>query len=274
MPSELPVFPQVETRFGRMFTLRGDTVISRSLRIYGEFAGEEVDSILSLVRPGDHVLDLGANIGFHSLALARAVGPGGRVTSVEPQRLCFQLLSANVTQNQLPWVHCLRAAAGEAAGTCSVPVIDPAAQQNVGATAVTLDPGDGPSETVPVITVDSLGLSRCDLIKIDTEGFEDRIVLGARATLAAHRPALYVELHDRDKLHRIATALRPLDYSLALHQTRFHRTENPQGERLQAFDARAGGTALVAMPPGRSLPEGLPGKLQTLRWRQSDSLSS
>ena len=109
MDQAIPVFPQAETRFGRMFTLQGDTVIGRSLRLYGEFAGDEVDSILSLVRPGDHVLDLGANIGFHTLALARSVGATGEVTSVEPQRFCFQLLCANVTLNQLTTVTCLRA---------------------------------------------------------------------------------------------------------------------------------------------------------------------
>ncbi|HLQ19997.1 MAG TPA: FkbM family methyltransferase, partial [Tabrizicola sp.] len=122
----MPVFPRAETRFGPMFTLQGDTVIGRSLRLYGEFAGEEVDSILALARPGDHVLDLGANIGFHSLGLARRVGDDGRVTAIEPQRYCFQLLCANVTLNQLPQVHCLRAAVGDAPGSCSVPVNDPA----------------------------------------------------------------------------------------------------------------------------------------------------
>ena len=85
MPT-MPVFPRAETPFGQMFTLQGDTVIGRSLRLYGEFAGDEVDSILALARPGDHVLDLGANIGFHTLALARTIGPEGRVTAVEPQR--------------------------------------------------------------------------------------------------------------------------------------------------------------------------------------------
>jgi hypothetical protein len=69
-PVDLPVFPQADTRFGRMFTLRGDAVIRRSLRLYCEFAGDEVDSIITFLRPGDHVLDLGANIDVHSLAFA------------------------------------------------------------------------------------------------------------------------------------------------------------------------------------------------------------
>lgn len=260
----MPVFPQVETRFGRMFTLQGDTVIGRSLRLYGEFAGDEVDSILALTRPGDHVLDLGANIGFHTLALARAVGADGRVTSVEPQRYCFQLLCANVTVNQLPQVQCLRAAVGDAPGTCAVPVTAPTARHNAGATVVSLTGGDGQTDTVPLVTVDSLALPRCDLIKVDTEGFEDRVVQGGLATLTRFRPVLYIEVHDREKLRRLVGQLKPLGYSLTLHHTRFFRMGNPQAEGAQIFTPTAGGSALIALPPGRTLPDGLPGELKPI----------
>ena len=260
----MPVFPLAETRFGRMFTLQGDTVIGRSLRIYGEFAGDEVDSILALARPGDHVLDLGANIGFHTLALARTIGPEGRVTAIEPQRYCFQLLCANVTLNQLPLVHCLRAAVGDIQGTCAIPLHEPTARHNAGATEVALDGGLGPTDEVPLITVDSLGLAGCDLIKIDTEGFEDRVVKGATATLTAFRPVLYIEVHDREKLQRLSGFLKPLGFGLTLHHTRFFRAANPNGEPATIFSANAGGSALIALPPGRSLPQGLPGQLQPL----------
>lgn len=260
----MPVFPVVETRFGRMFTLQGDTVIGRSLRLYGEFAGDEVDSILALVRPGDHVLDLGANIGVHTLALAHATGPTGRVTSVEPQKFCFQLLCANVTANQLTHVDCLRAAVGETPGTCTVPRLDPTARHNAGATTVSLDAGaPGQTDTVPLITVDSLNLPRCDLMKVDTEGFEDRVILGAARTLQAHRPALYIEVHDRDKLQRLHGILKRLGYSLVLHHTWFYRAANFLGEQANVFP-NSGGSALIALPPGRSLPDPLPGELRSL----------
>lgn len=260
-----PVFPVAETRFGRMFTLIGDTVIGRSLRLYGEFAGDEVDSILSLVNPGDHVLDLGANIGFHTLALARAVGPGGAVTSVEPQRFCFQLLCANITANQLATVNALRAAVGDVAGTCTVPLLDPRTRHNAGATEVTLAADAGAqTDTVPLITVDSLNLPRCNLIKIDTEGFEDRVIAGAVETIKRHHPALYIEVHDRDKLQRLTATLGPLGYGLTLHHTQFYRSINPLDEGARIFSANAGGSALIALPAGRKLPDGLPGKLQSL----------
>jgi FkbM family methyltransferase len=257
----MPVFPRAETRFGPMFTLQGDAVIGRSLRLYGEFAGDEVDSILTFLRPGDHVLDLGANIGVHSLAFAQIVGPTGRVISVEPQHYCFQLLSANVTLNQLAQVHALRAAVGETRGACAVPRIDPTHRHNAGATTVSTTTQTQGQDVVPMITVDSLALARCDLIKIDTEGFEDRVLMGAQATLQAHRPVLYAEVHDREKLQRAIAILKPLGYGLSLHHTRFYRRENPQGETAQIFAPNAGGSALIALPPGRSLPERLPGVL-------------
>ena len=158
----------------------------------------------------------------------------------------------------------LRAAVGDAPGTCSVPRLDPTARHNAGATMVTLDPGDADlTDTVPLITVDSLTLPRCELIKIDTEGFEDRVILGARHTLGRLHPTLYIEVHDREKLQRLHSMLKPIGYSLILHNTRFFRASNPMGEVANIFP-NAGGSALIALPPGRSLPDPLPGEARSL----------
>jgi FkbM family methyltransferase len=260
-----PAFSLTDTRFGRMFTLRGDTVVGRSLHAYGEFAGDEVDSILSLVRPGDHVVDAGANIGFHTLALARTVGPEGSVVAIEPQRYCFQLLCANLTLNQMTQVLPIRAAMGDAPGQARIPRLSPHIAHNAGATQVLARGQDAPdADEVAMITLDSLGLARCDLIKIDTEGFEDRVVQGGQETLQAFRPTLYVEVHDRDKLRALVGLLRPLGYGLMLHHTRFFRAANPKGRQELIFAPTAGGSALIAMPPGRTLPEGLPGTVQPI----------
>lgn len=260
-----PAFPLTDTRFGCMFTLRGDTVVGRSLHAYGEFAGDEVDSILSLVRPGDHVVDAGANIGFHTLALASAVGPEGSVTAVEPQRFCFQLLCANLTVNQLSNVLPIRAAMGAAPGLCRIPRLSPLTAHNAGATQVLPQGQDATdADEVAMVTLDSLALARCDLVKVDTEGFEDQVILGGRNTLETCRPALYVEVHDRDKLTALVGLLRPLGYSLTLHHTRFFRAGNPKGRQENIFAPNAGGSALIALPPGRTLPDGLPGTLQPL----------
>jgi hypothetical protein len=136
---------------------------------------------------------------------------------------------------------------------------------NAGATQV-LPPGAAASgaDTVEMITLDSLALQRCDLVKIDTEGFEDRVIAGGLTTLGTCHPVLYVEVHDRSKLARVAGLLRPLAYALTLHHTRFFRDRNHKGRSENIFPPNAGGSALIAIPPGRILPEGLPGQLAPL----------
>ena len=69
-----------------------DDYIGRSLDIYGEFSEGEIEAFSLLVHPGDIVLDVGANIGSHTIWFAQAVGPTGGVMAFEPQRLLFQTL--------------------------------------------------------------------------------------------------------------------------------------------------------------------------------------
>ena len=74
-PDEL--FETVETRNGRVTFFANDTgAISESLRLYGEWAQNELSFMLSMVRPGDTVVDVGGYIGTHALAFARHVGGG------------------------------------------------------------------------------------------------------------------------------------------------------------------------------------------------------
>lgn len=77
----------VRARHGFMLYSRFDTVVGRSIEYYGEYFESEV------------VIDVGANIGAHTLALARIVGPTGRVLAFEPVRTIHQVLCANMALN-------------------------------------------------------------------------------------------------------------------------------------------------------------------------------
>ena len=61
---------RVTTRYGRLYVAAGDTVIGRSLQLYGEWAEHEINSYSALLSDGDTIVDVGANIGTHSVALA------------------------------------------------------------------------------------------------------------------------------------------------------------------------------------------------------------
>ena len=84
------------------FTLRVHSrheYIARQLFLYGCYEQPEIDSLCSLVRPGDIVLDVGANIGLYSVHLSRAVGPSGQVHAFEPDPANVVLLRQNVEHN-------------------------------------------------------------------------------------------------------------------------------------------------------------------------------
>jgi FkbM family methyltransferase len=76
-----------------------DRVIAKRLVLYGEFEKEEIERLCSLTRPGDCVLDIGANIGLYSLYLSRAVTETGRVIAVEPDPDNVELLTQNLRTN-------------------------------------------------------------------------------------------------------------------------------------------------------------------------------
>src|SRR5260370_7779425 len=84
-------------REGAMIYTINDTYIGRALDKYGEISRDEVLFLQQLTRPGMTILEVGANIGFFTVPLARFVGPGSKAIAFEPQRTIFQLLSANLS---------------------------------------------------------------------------------------------------------------------------------------------------------------------------------
>ncbi len=204
---------QTETkpcRYGKMTYLPHDRYIGRSLQVYGEYSEMEMVLMQHLVRPSDTVLDVGANIGVFTAGLARAVSAMGAVHAFEPQPAIHELLSLNISQNNLRQVTPHKKAAGAAAGTIRVPPRDYDSVGNFGGVSL----GGELGEEVPVITIDSLQLGRLRLMKIDVEGMEIDVLRGAEATIRRCEPAIYVE-NDRDQLsEKLIAHIFGLEYRL------------------------------------------------------------
>jgi FkbM family methyltransferase len=211
------------TRHGLMLYHSKDAYVGRSLDLYGEFSEGEVGLFRQLLRPGTVVLDVGANIGAHTLYFAQAVGRGGVVVAYEPQRVIHQMLCANLALNGIVNVRTLLAGAGRERGLAQVPLLDYTAANNFG--GVSLGAGEA-SEPVDIIPVDALGLARCGLIKIDVEGMEGEVLAGAASTIARHRPVLYVENDRREKSAALIAQILSMDYQLFWHVPRLFNPEN------------------------------------------------
>lgn len=141
--------------------------------------------------PGTTVIDLGANIGSFAIAVAKQLDGMGQVIAVEPQERLFYALAGNIALNNLFNARAIWAAASDAVGSILVPNLD---FQSPGRhEAMSLVNGVKQGYTVPTVTVDSLNLSRLDLLKIDIEGMEPKALDGAKTTIERCRPIIIAE---------------------------------------------------------------------------------
>lgn len=200
-----------QTRYGQMRLLDQDSVVSRSLSLYGEWAQEEIEFLLRLIEPGATVLDIGAFIGTHTLAFSSRVGAKGKVVAFEPRIEAFSLLEENMRMNQRLNVDLHWAGVAEDERTIKLRRLTSDGSTNYAGLSLKIDELDPPGETyeVPLRTVDSLPLARLDLVKIDVEGMEREVLDGASQTLARFKPAICAECNS------ISAGLRILEWCLA-----------------------------------------------------------
>jgi FkbM family methyltransferase len=221
-----------QCRGGLMLYNRNDTYIGASMRKYGEFSGEETALFRVIVQPGRTVLDVGANIGVHTVELSRLTGPAGVVHAFEPQRLIYQVLCANVALNSLANVFTHHAAAGSAGGSLLVPALDPGGRHNYGGVSLL---GSPRGERVPMLTIDSLDLGDCQFIKLDVEGMETEALRGAEATIGRFRPILYVENDRQARSAELISVLFQYGYRLYWHLPPIYTANNFRSDTENIF---------------------------------------
>lgn len=210
-------------KHGWMLYNRFDMYIGKSIEMLGEFSEEEVDLFHQWIKPGNIVVEAGANIGTHTVPLAKLVGREGVVVAYEPQRVVFQTLCANLALNSIENVHARCACLGSKAGVAFMPSLNYASTNNFGGVSAA---AAGSGEQCAVQTIDGLGLPRVDFIKADVEGMELDVLLGAQKTIAQHRPFLYLE-HDRpEKAPAVAQHLSSIDYLMFEHRPLLYRPNN------------------------------------------------
>lgn len=218
------VYDLVTGRHGRFLANRNDVYVGRALIRYGEYGEIEWRMLAQICKPGDAVIEIGANIGSHTVALAKAVGPGGRVMAIEPQPFVFQNLCANLALNGLANVDAMNCGMGREEGILSLPAIDYAREGNFG--GVSLGAGTR-GIPVPVRRLDDvMRYPRLRLIKIDVEGMEAAVIEGARATIQRFKPVLYVENDRVDRSQALIELLRGLGYRMWWHMPALYNADN------------------------------------------------
>ena len=176
----------------------GRRVFARSYDLYKDrLEAGPIGMLRQYVRPKTYVIDVGANIGFFTRRFAAWVSEGGKVIAVEAESENYAGLRRAVAEAGLiELVETIQAAVAETTGEGLLEI-------NPG------HPGDHKLGTtgVPVAmtTIDDLlgarGWPEVSLIKVDVQGAEARVLAGAHQALERFRPALFLELDDRQLRH-------------------------------------------------------------------------
>jgi FkbM family methyltransferase len=175
--------------------------------------------VLNLLRPGDFVLDIGANLGATALPFAQAVAPSGQVKAFEAWPEVVADLRRNVALNPALNLEIHEVAVSDRIGEVEFAPPRPDASALGTLRNVELD---APRVKVPAITIDSLleQLPHVRFVKVDVEGAEGLVLRGMRRLLHRDRPMLLIELTDEwlrqmgSSAQEIVDLLRNLDYSL------------------------------------------------------------
>jgi FkbM family methyltransferase len=154
--------------------------IGRSIATLGVYDLALTEALIRLSSPGETAIDVGANIGYTSLALAKAVGPGGRVIAYEPHPQALSLLRRNVAKEITP-IEIIPVALSDRDGTG---VLGQPDERNRGFAGLGL-PGCG--TTVLVRRLDGFESADARIMKIDVEGHEAAVFAGARGLLGSQQ---------------------------------------------------------------------------------------
>jgi FkbM family methyltransferase len=253
-----------------------DYYLARSFILYGEYSPRETRFLRSMLRPGDVALDIGANIGAITVAMAKAVGASGKIHAYEPQSLMFSYLVSNVLLNDLRNVETVRAVVGETAGeeTFNIPdSVNGDELLNYGAVS-TVEPrfGAGASETVPRIRLDDLGVERVRLIKIDVEGAELAVLQGAASLLERCSPIVYFENNIRHRSRELLSFFMSRSYKLYWHMAPMYSEHNYRSEKRNVF-ANTASPNVLAVPSGTTFVSADRQITDPDDWWQSDSVA-
>jgi FkbM family methyltransferase len=190
---EYPERSLYRTRFNDLFWLNTEGYVDQCIIESGVFEPSSTEIVKHLVKSGDVVLDVGANIGYYSVILSKLVGEEGKVYCFEPTDHYGKVLKMNLAENNARNVEIFKVGLSNQKSEVQI---------QIGPSSATLhSPGKVPllfTETIQLISLDEWledrNLTKIDFIKIDIDGHEPLFLQGAWNALDRYNPTILLEV--------------------------------------------------------------------------------
>jgi len=167
--------------------IEGDECISKWVESEGRLDHDpnSLPIMLSYVKEGDTVIDIGAFIGDQTFAYAKKVGGFGKVIAFEPNPTAFECLEHNMFD--FDNVELRNEGVSDTKGNIKLTDV---------ATNAGMTYAEKAKKGIKCVTIDSLKLNKLNFIKIDAEGFEHNILKGAIETIKKFKPIMVIEINN------------------------------------------------------------------------------
>ena len=190
----------IKSKVGDFLSLKGDSIIGKSLEQLGSWEQETLDMCKSVLKEDSHVIEVGAHIGTHTIPLSHMCKQGS-IYAFEMQKPIFQLLNSNIILNKCNNIHTymeivLDKDDVEMIGEINYPVME---EYNSGYLSYERIKQTG-RYPVNIVTLDKKfnDIKKLDLIKIEAEGHEIQVLKGSLNLIKKFKPVILTE-YDSNK---------------------------------------------------------------------------
>jgi FkbM family methyltransferase len=191
---QAPFVMRTEHYLLEAYPLKG--TLTRSVLRRGTWEPGETAAFIAMLKPGACVIDAGANFGHYALVAAKFVGARGSVIAFEPDPFTFGLLQKNISLNGMTNIEAVMAGLSDETTRLGLTLdeANPGGHSFVGESVWKA----GATVEAQVYRLDDYvaqhDIPRVDVLKADVQGFEWRLLAGARATIARDRPIVFCEV--------------------------------------------------------------------------------
>ena len=181
------------------------------------------------IKPGQIIFDIGAHAGFYTLLASVLVGESGQVFAFEPLPKNISYLKGHIELNNLTNVKVIESAVSKFSGITSFTESSTGYQGSISQKG---------NLEVKVVSLDQLFLNNeipvPNHIKIDVEGHEKSVLIGAKSILENYHPTIFLSIHGRPVYQQCCNLLKSLNYKIKILD-KYNKSELPKNLDLVAY---------------------------------------